>query len=225
MQKKMSRKHFLMGSALAAGAGVLLPGRSQARPNPDSLEDLQIGNAATARTVNDPLPFTAEATPQCLETEDNILGPFYVPNAPLRSVIAQEGEGIPLVLSGRVMSAGNACAVIENALVDVWQANDVGEYDLTSQMQWRGRLFTEQDGSYQFVTLVPGRYLNGNQLRPRHIHVKASAPGFVDLTTQLYFRGDRYLAADPFVKPSLVMPLTRALVGYAVNFDVVLARR
>jgi protocatechuate 3,4-dioxygenase beta subunit len=41
------------------------------------------------------------------------------------------------------------------------------------------------DGSYRFVTDIPGAYPG----RPPHIHFKAKAPGFRSLTTQLYLRG------------------------------------
>ena len=48
--------------------------------------------------------------------------------------------------------------------------------------------------------MLPGRYLNGAQYRPAHVHVKVSAAGHVPLTTQLYFPDDPYNAIDPFIK-------------------------
>jgi catechol 1,2-dioxygenase len=53
--------------------------------------------------------------------------------------------------------------------------------------------------------VVPGRYLNGREYRPAHIHIKVAAPGFAPLTTQLYFPGDPYNARDPFFLPGLLV--------------------
>jgi protocatechuate 3,4-dioxygenase beta subunit len=163
-----------------------------------------------------------EPTPQCLETEDNILGPFYRRGAPLRTEFGGEGE--PLVVSGRVRGAGLACGALDGALVDVWHADADGAYDNDSPaFEHRGRLRTAADGTYSFSTILPGRYLNGPQYRPRHIHLRVEAPGHVLLTTQLYFEGDPFLDEDAFVKPSLVRPLEGDASGWRVTFDIVLA--
>jgi catechol 1,2-dioxygenase len=160
-------------------------------------------------------------TPQCLETEDNILGPFYRAGAPFRTTLAAPEEGQPLHIDGSVW--GPDCQPLVGALVDVWQANDDGLYDLKSpDFRWRGRMNAGEDGTYSFDTILPGWYLSGRQYRPRHIHFKVSSKGFLPLTTQLYFEGDPYLKVDPFVRPSLIIPLEGDITQWSGTFNIVL---
>lgn len=95
---------------------------------------------------------------------------------------------------------GEACGVpLKNAIVDVWQANDSGEYDNeSSDFKFRGRIETGDDGGYEFMSILPGRYLNGVQYRPRHIHFMVKAEEHLDLVTQLYFEGDEFIEIDPW---------------------------
>ena len=167
-----------------------------------------------------------DATPQCAEvkTDDNIEGPFYRPGAPEQSMLADDATpGIKLRLSGRVI--GQDCRPIAGALLDVWQANSDAAYDAVG-FAFRGKVIVGADGSYEIHTVIPGHYLNGAQYRPAHIHAKVSAPGFVPLTTQLYFDGDPYNGIDPFIKPSLIMTLQDAVGDGTVDkqavFDFVL---
>src|SRR5216684_2695906 len=123
-----------------------------------------------ARATNAaPRVLNRQPTPQCVETEDNILGPFYREGAPFRTVLASPDEGQPLVIDGTVF--GPDCVPLPGALVDVWQANDAGVYDITSSdYLWRGRMLGLDDGSYHFETILPGWYRSGPDYRPRHIH-------------------------------------------------------
>ncbi len=164
-----------------------------------------------------------QPTPQCVETEDNILGPFYREGAPFRTVLASPDEGQPLVIDGAVYAPD--CTPIPGALVDVWHANDAGVYDLTSSdYLWRGRMLALDDGSYHFETILPGWYRSGPDYRPRHIHYKVSQDGFLPLTTQLYFEGDPYIKIDPYVRPSLIIPLTQINEVWYGTFDIVLGQ-
>jgi protocatechuate 3,4-dioxygenase beta subunit len=164
-----------------------------------------------------------DATPSCEEelTEAQIEGPFYTPDAPERTVLVESGDpGVRLRVQGRVLDV--ACQAIGSALLDVWQADDEGAYD-TAGFRFRGRLYSAGDGAYLFDTIIPGRYLNGAMYRPAHIHVKVSAPGYLLLTTQLYFEGDPFNDSDPFLHPSLVMPLEdEGGGGKRATFDFVL---
>ncbi|HEX9709146.1 MAG TPA: hypothetical protein VGB42_04165 [Candidatus Thermoplasmatota archaeon] len=162
-----------------------------------------------------------DATPQCEESEDNIEGPYYTEGAPLKSDLTENGmPGVRLTVSGSVL--GLTCAPLAGALIDVWQADDAGAYDGVGFIL-RGKLNADAEGKYSFKTIIPGHYLNGAQFRPAHIHVKVSAPGFVLLTTQLYFAGDPYNESDAFIKDSLIMTLTDQPGGEkAAAFDFVL---
>ena len=84
-------------------------------------------------------------------------------------------------------------------------------------------MFAGDDGGYRLDTIIPGHYLNGNQFRPAHIHVKVSAPGYQLLTTQLYFEGDPYNDIDPFIEAPLIMTLEEDDAGgKTAQFDFVL---
>jgi protocatechuate 3,4-dioxygenase beta subunit len=165
-----------------------------------------------------------DATPQCEEeeSEDNIEGPFYKEGAPPKSDLTENGmPGVRLTISGSVL--GLTCEPLAGALIDVWQADDAGAYDAVGFIL-RGTLNADAEGHYSVKTIIPGHYLNGNQFRPAHIHVKVSAPGFVLLTTQLYIEGDPYNDIDPFIKDSLIMTLTDLPGGEkAATFNFVLA--
>jgi protocatechuate 3,4-dioxygenase beta subunit len=143
----------------------------------------------------------------CEKTAANILGPFYIENAPVRNDLTIFGDdGVMVSLSGRVVN-GDCSKGISGAVIEFWQANPSGQYDnQSSQMRYRCTVQTDKSGYYSLITLLPGHYLNGDAFRPRHIHVKVSDVHRRELlTTQLYFEGDRYLAQDPFKHPSLVM--------------------
>jgi protocatechuate 3,4-dioxygenase beta subunit len=164
----------------------------------------------------------------CTPSDDNILGPYYRPNAPFRDDLTERGTlGTRVTVEGRVVDA--ACQPLAGALIDLWQADDEGGYDNDGKddpapeiFVLRGRLYTGSDGRYSFRTIIPGRYLNGQQYRPAHVHVRVSAPGFAQLTTQLYFEGDPYNDIDPFIKDSLIMPLTDVGSEKEAKFDFVL---
>ena len=47
-----------------------------------------------------------------------------------------------------------------------------------------------------FESIYPGKYLNGSEYRPAHIHFKITPPSYPALTTQLYFQGDSDIPSD-----------------------------
>jgi len=173
--------------------------------------EVLVGMAAVAVTSCTKRREGPEAGPSdCSATDTNIEGPFYRPGAPERSDLDQYGDaGTPLSLVGQVFE--KSCAQpLPGAVIEFWHANPEGGYDNSSpEMRYRCRVTTDDEGRFSLNTLLPGRYLNGEVLRPRHIHVKVFTPdGTERLTTQLYMVGDPYIAGDPFVMPSLVLPFT-----------------
>lgn len=159
----------------------------------------------------------AGAQPQsCARTADNIEGPFYRANAPERSALVDDHT---LLVRGRVTD--RSCHPLDGALLDFWQADGAGEYDL-SGLRFRGRLYTGPDGQFELRTVRPGRYLTGRTFRPAHIHVKASAGSGALLTTQLYFPDDPYNERDPFIDRSLIMHLEREDDVEIAQYDFVL---
>ncbi len=143
----------------------------------------------------------AQAPTCAARTDDNIEGPFHRPGAPFRDALQPSGvRGI--VLIGSVV--GRSCQPLAGAVLDVWQADADGDYDLQGFSQ-RGQLRTDGNGQFRLTTIHPGRYRAGGQVRPSHIHVKVHGNGHPPLTTQLYFPGDPHNESDPWFRPSLLL--------------------
>ena len=135
----------------------------------------------------------------CEETTKDYygVGPFYTENPPdiSESQLAKETEkGKRMVISGRVTNL-DCTEMIAEATIDIWHADDTGAYD-NSGYNLRGKLKTNSQGFYSFETIKPGKYLNGNEFRPSHIHFKITPSGKPTLVTQLYFKGDTSIAKD-----------------------------
>ncbi len=149
-------------------------------------------------------------------TETTVLGPFHVSNAPRYehgADICLDGKGEPLVVSGRVTdTSGNPIA---GALLDVWQANDEGFYDVQQKgvqpdMNLRGVFKTDADGRYWFKSVRPRYYpipddgpvgkllrqMGRHPYRPAHIHFIVGAEGFDSITTHIFTPDCRYLDSD-----------------------------
>lgn len=124
-------------------------------------------------------------------------GPFYTDNAPAiqNNMLAATNEiGTKLIISGQVYNI-DCSEVIPNAEIDIWHANDSGDYDNVG-FNLRGKTTSNNQGFYIFETIKPGLYLNGTNYRPSHIHFKITPPGFNTLITQLYFEGDPNIQSD-----------------------------
>jgi len=174
--KNKSRRQFLRNTVLASLSVGLLPGISHVSGK---------GSKKSITTCN---PTTLDYYGQ---------GPFYTPNAPaiVNNQLASPNEpGTRLILSGIVQTL-DCTGVIPNTLIDVWQANDAGAYDNTG-FNLRGITYSNSQGYYLIETILPGKYLNGAQYRPRHIHFRITPSGFPMLITQLYFAGDTSIPGD-----------------------------
>ena len=160
------------------------------------------------------------ATEESPETENNWQGPFYKPGAPVRSVLLEKGmAGTPLTVTGRILDTHGR--PLKGALLDVWQADHTGSYDNTGFLL-RGKLYTDDDGRYTLRTVKPLYYGEPGDMRPAHIHVKASSGKSPILTTELYFKGDPWMNRDAGVRPSLIMSPRRESEGLVAKFDFVI---
>jgi len=124
-------------------------------------------------------------------------GPFYTEQPPLleNNLLASPDEpGQRLILSGRIFNL-ECSEYLPDTIVDIWHANAEGQYD-NSGYNLRGFTKTNAQGFYLFETILPGKYLNGSDFRPAHIHLKFKPPGFALLTTQIYFEGDDKIPGD-----------------------------
>ena len=159
-------------------------------------------------------------TPECSDddepTPSMTEGPFFTPRSPRRDSLLEPGmAGTRIVLTGRVFT--RACRPVSGALLDVWHADDAGEYD-NEGFRLRGHQYTDAAGRYRFRTVVPGAYPG----RTRHFHVKVQAPGGRVLTTQLYFPGEAKNRTDGLFRQELLMRVAKAEGGLAAQFDFVL---
>ncbi|MGH9043440.1 MAG: protocatechuate 3,4-dioxygenase subunit beta [Acidimicrobiales bacterium] len=131
---------------------------------------------------------------------------------PLDADLTRQHAGEPLgeriIVSGQVTDG--AGRPITGQLVEVWQANAAGRYahkndqhpaPLDPNFTGAGRCLTGSDGSYQFVTVMPGAYPwknHPNAWRPAHIHFSLFGRAFTErLVTQMYFPGDPLFGFDP----------------------------
>ncbi|GJE73210.1 intradiol ring-cleavage dioxygenase [Methylorubrum podarium] len=159
-------------------------------------------------------------------TETTVLGPFHVSDAPRRAngdTICLDGKGEPMVVRGRVTDLEGR--PIAGALLDVWQANDEGFYDVQQQglqpsMNLRGIFQTDADGTYWFRSVRPRFYpipddgpvgrllaaLGRHPYRPAHVHFIVGAQGCQPITTHIFTPDCPYLHSDAVfgVKQSLI---------------------
>jgi protocatechuate 3,4-dioxygenase beta subunit len=167
-------------------------------------------------------------------TPSDVEGPLYREDPPWREKpvkIYEEYEGVEngdvLFVYGTVTSSDGT--PLSGATLDIWQTGPDGGYDLWDERQpdfnFRGRFGVDEDGGYEFQTMVPkpytvptngpvGRFLEAtgqHPWRPAHIHFKVGAEGHEPLITQVFFPDDPYLDNDTIgaVKTDLVRPLTR----------------
>ncbi|MGE5339338.1 MAG: protocatechuate 3,4-dioxygenase subunit beta [Gemmatimonadota bacterium] len=168
------------------------------------------------------------------------------------SDLTAHGSGAPIgqriVVHGRVLDENGR--PVRNTLIEVWQANAAGRYR-HQRDQWdapldpnfvgEGRMLTDGDGRYRFLTIRPGSYPWGNHhnaWRPAHIHFSLFGNAYATrLVTQMYFPGDDMLPFDPIFNSTpdpnarnrLIARLDWAstVPGYAhaFEFDIVLRGR
>ena len=197
-EQKATRRRFLLGAGtLAAGVEMVRAGNTLAQelaPTPACHD----GDEPTAR-----------------QTE----GPFYKPRSPQRLDLRESGaRGRPVELAGFVLN--RRCRPLSGALVDLWHADEQGDYD-NSGFRYRGHVLTAADGSYRFRTIMPAVYPG----RTRHYHVKVQTPGSRLLTTQLYFPDEAENRRDGLFRRELLMRVASAGDGLAARFDFVLDLR
>jgi len=185
---------------------------------------LRVGAAAvTSFGIGGRFAFAQEdlsPTPACESGQAATLrqteGPFYKPRTPQRSLLREPGmAGTLLDLSGFVLT--RSCRPLARVLVDLWHADDKGEYD-NAGFRLRGHQFTDAEGRYLFRTIAPASYRG----RTRHLHVKVAAQYRPVLTTQLYFPDEPGNQRDSLFRPELVMRVSRSGDLIRARFDFVL---
>lgn len=161
---------------------------------------------------------------------------------------AGEPQGERIIVAGRVLDEDGR--PVPDTLIEVWQANAAGRYrhdrdqhdaPLDPNFSGAGRVATDADGVYRFVSIKPGAYPwpnHHNAWRPQHIHFSLFGPAFATrLVTQMYFPGDPLLPLDPIfnavpdvaARERLVaqfdLGLTQPAWALGYRFDIVLRGR
>lgn len=151
------------------------------------------------------------------ETPGSVVGPFHASGSPRISL----GESIDLdhvpggqsvLVSGQVSDANGA--PIAGAEMDIWQTAPNRLYavqdDAQSEFNLRGKLLTNAQGKYSFITVKPVAYpvprdgpcgaildASGRHgMRAAHIHVSIDAQGYKSLVTEIFPDDDPYLEGD-----------------------------
>ena len=120
----------------------------------------------------------------------------------------QPAQGEVIFIQGQILDGD--CRPVASALVEIWQACESGKYNhpndtnsarLDPNFQYWGRAVTDAEGRYMFRTIKPGAYpADTHWWRPPHVHYKVHKRGYLELTTQLYFRGESYNDDDKILQ-------------------------
>lgn len=181
---------------------------------------LAAGSAIAANHAGRVLAQNATPTPACKDrddpTEEQIEGPYFKPRSPLRTDLVVPGtRGKLVTLEGHVLT--RSCKPVGGALLDLWHADENGDYD-NSSFHYRGHLLSDASGFYRFKTILPGLYPG----RTRHYHLKVQAQRLPILTTQLYFPNERGNDYDFFFSEALLVRFDERPEGATARFDFIL---
>jgi protocatechuate 3,4-dioxygenase beta subunit len=135
--------------------------------------------------------------------------------------------GQRIIVSGKVLDENGRA--VPDTVIEIWQANSAGRY-IHSKDNWdapldpnftgAGRVVTDSEGRYRYITVRPGAYPWGNHYnawRPAHIHLSLLGPAFATrLVTQMYFPDDPLIEIDPIAN-AVPMPYRQRMVS---RFDI-----
>ena len=175
------------------------------------------------------------------QTPSQTIGPFFKPSL-VRSgdetLVRRESRGERIVIVGRVLDGDGA--PVDDAMVEIWQANADGRYDHPDDTQEKlvdyhfhgfGRAATDQRGGFRFDTIKPGSVPGaGDVLQAPHINVSVFARGLLKrVATRIYFPDQPSNDSDPVLN---AVPIARRATLLArveskspqpvLRFDIVL---
>lgn len=136
---------------------------------------------------------TSTGNSSCPDTRAETAGPFptKAPNTLAKNNIVSDRQGTPLTVKIIVKNGNNNCAVLKDAVVDIWHCDAAGtysEYGTAAAVHFlRGRQTTDANGVVTFTSIYPGWYPG----RAPHIHVHIfNGSGKSLLVTQIAFPED-----------------------------------
>ncbi|HWL84873.1 MAG TPA: protocatechuate 3,4-dioxygenase subunit beta [Polyangiaceae bacterium] len=152
----------------------------------------------------------------------------YPPLTDLSRVNERDAMGQRIVVSGKVTDEEGR--PVRGTMIELWQANAAGRYHharddhdapLDPNFRGMGRVFTDDEGRYRFMSIKPGAYPwknHFNAWRPNHIHFSLFGPGYASrLITQMYFPGDPLFPLDPIFNS---IPDAAARARLISSFDI-----
>ena len=159
-------------------------------------------------------------------TPSQTVGPFFAIGLDDFAEVVPPGASDAIRVFGRVFDG--AGQPVDDALVEIWQADPAGRYsDSTDGFRGFARCGTKADGSFEFVTVKPGRVPGPDgRLQAPHIAVSVFARGVLKrLVTRVYFPDETAANAEDPVLASLPDEQSRAgLVagaeGDGLRFDI-----
>jgi protocatechuate 3,4-dioxygenase alpha subunit len=137
-------------------------------------------------------------------------------------------------IRGRVVDADGK--PVNDAAVEIWQANSQGRYahpedkqdkPIDAAFRGYGRSLTDDNGAFRFNTIKPGRVIGpGGKLQAPHLSVTIFMRGLLkQLQTRIYFPDDPANAGDPvlaLVPAERRSTLIARLNGEVLEWNVVL---
>jgi protocatechuate 3,4-dioxygenase beta subunit len=174
--------------------------------------------APTAQAADNTAPVAAAAV--CTLTKEMTEGPYYLDGALVRTDIREDKTGFRLNLALTVVN-DDTCAVIPNALVEIWHSDALGEYsgyvgnnghnEPDNGTFLRGGVLTNSSGIANITTVYPGWYRG----RCVHIHVKVHTG--VTLTSDGSFTGGTEVHTGQLFFDETITARVGALSPYSAN--------
>ncbi|KAJ3529059.1 hypothetical protein NM208_g9106 [Fusarium decemcellulare] len=176
-------------------------------------------------------------------TEGTVLGPFHTHEAKdiqPGSSISQDPDGEPMLVICTIKDTSGR--PIPGVKVDVWETDSKGFYDVQyasyNEPDGRAIIRSDNSGIISFRAIVPVPYpipsdgpvgkllktLKRHPYRPSHFHFMFNKPGYDNLITALYLRGDPFERSDAVfgVKESLIIDLKTVadVEGLAAKYNI-----
>ncbi|OZF45953.1 maleylacetate reductase and hydroxyquinol 1,2-dioxygenase domain-containing protein [Rhodococcus sp. 14-2470-1a] len=160
------------------------------------------------------------------QTPSAVLGPFYVEGPPETDGGSDIADGLPGTPLWVDLSVTDPAGIpVAGAVIDVWQSNKDGFYDVQlpdlEGPALRARFHSDDAGRLTFWTILPHEYpipddgpvgamlaaAGRHPYRAPHVHFMITAPGYRKLITQLFPSDGSYLTSDTVfgVKESLIV--------------------
>ncbi len=148
-------------------------------------------------------------------TPSQTIGPFLHIQVPYEGEERMVPENDPEAIHIRGSVYDGEGEIVDDALVEIWQANRGGRYahpedrrdevPIEEGFTGFGRCATDAEGRFEFITVKPGRVPGpGGRMQAPHIDVSVFARGLLKrLVTRIYFPDEAEANADDPVLSSI----------------------